>query len=82
MDVRSFASGRSTPTDALAWRRYIAAMPLFEEFATYFAVSQLMQQEWIRLGREVVRAERRLASESAGGSGGVEANTGPVPEEP
>lgn len=82
MDVRSFAAGRSTPTDALAWRRYVASMPLFEEFATHFAVSQLMQQEWIRLGRQIVHAQRRLASENAGAAGGVESNTGPRPEEP
>jgi hypothetical protein len=57
-------------------------MPLFEEFATHFAVSQLMQQEWIRLGRQIVHAQRRLASENAGAAGGVESNTGPRPEEP
>jgi hypothetical protein len=79
MDVRSFAAGRSTQADALGWKRYTAAMPLYEEFAAHFAVSRLMQQEWIRLGREVVRAERRLASDGEQGGG---ANTGPRPEEP
>ena len=51
MDVRGFATGRSDPASALNWRRYTASMPLYEEFAAHFAVDQLMQKEWIRLGR-------------------------------
>lgn len=52
LDVRNFASGRSKPTDALNWKRYVASMPLFEEFAANYALSRLMHSEWIRLGRQ------------------------------
>jgi hypothetical protein len=82
MDVRAYAEGRSKPTDALNWRRFVASMPLYEEFATSFAVSRLMQSEWLRLGRAVVQEAREpggLANVQGGRD--VIPQAGDVPEE-
>ncbi|MEN0020864.1 MAG: hypothetical protein AAF747_08285 [Planctomycetota bacterium] len=43
--VRSYAVGRHDPTDALAWRKYTASMPLFTEFATQYTVRRLLERE-------------------------------------
>lgn len=51
MDVRNFATGRSESGTALNWKRYVASMPLFEEFASAAAVDRLVQAEWLRVGR-------------------------------
>jgi hypothetical protein len=58
LDVRQYAIGRHAEGGAIAWKRYIASMPLFGEFAATFCVSKLMEQEWIRLGRAVAHARR------------------------
>ncbi len=50
MAVRSYAQGRQNGPNALGWRRYLAAMPLFTEFATAEAVRGLMREEWVRMG--------------------------------
>lgn len=50
MAVRSYAEGRMKGPSALGWRRYLAAMPLFTEFATAEAVRGLMREEWVRMG--------------------------------
>lgn len=51
MDVRNFASGRSESGTALNWKRYVASMPLFEEFCSAASVERLVQAEWLRVGR-------------------------------
>jgi len=51
MDVRNFATGRSESGTALNWKRYVASMPLFEEFASAASVDRLVQAEWLRVGR-------------------------------
>ena len=50
MAVRSYAQGRQNGPNALGWRRYLASMPLFTEFATAEAVRGLMREEWVRVG--------------------------------
>lgn len=50
MAVRAYAQGRQNGPNALGWRRYLAAMPLFTEFATAEAVRGLMREEWVRMG--------------------------------
>lgn len=50
MDVRSYAEGRTRQGDSLGWRRYVVAMPLFEEFAANFVVTRIVQEEWIHHG--------------------------------
>lgn len=62
LDVRSYAIGRHNQGDAMGWRRYLASMPLFTEFASSFAVSRVIQQEWIRLGTAAL-ANRTAAAE-------------------
>jgi len=86
MDVRAFAEGRSRPTDAMNWKRFVASMPLYEEFAASFAMSRLMQSEWLRLGRAVVQEGREVGRESgrvANVQGGRDVNpqAGNTPEE-
>lgn len=47
--VRDFAEGRSDPVSSLGWRRYLASMGLFTEFAAWHTVGRLLDHEWIRL---------------------------------
>jgi hypothetical protein len=49
LDVKSFAEGRLKGHSALGWKRYLASMDLFEEFAAHHAVGGLVAQEWVRL---------------------------------
>ncbi len=51
MDLKAYADGRHDRTAALAWRRYLASMDLFSEFAAWHAVGRLLDQEWVRLAR-------------------------------
>lgn len=51
MDVQRYASGRSDPTSAFAWRRYLASMDLFCEFGAWQSVSRLLDHEWLRVAR-------------------------------
>ena len=63
MDVKNYAAGRSDPQAALAWKRYVASMPLFTEFAAHFTVGRLVENEWLRVGRVQV-----LGTDKVGGS--------------
>jgi hypothetical protein len=56
-DVKAFAEGRMKQSSAFGWRRYLASMDLFSEFASYRAVDSLLQQEWVRVAR--VQAAKR-----------------------
>jgi hypothetical protein len=58
MDVKAYAAGRHDPDSALAWRRYLASMDLYSEFAAWHSVGRLIDHEWIRLARPQVRADR------------------------
>lgn len=51
MELRSFATGRHEQDTALGWRRYLASMDLFTEFAAHAAVSRLLDRERLRLVR-------------------------------
>lgn len=51
MDVQAFADGREKQRTALGWRRYLASMDLFSQFAMYRATDALVQQELVRLAR-------------------------------
>jgi hypothetical protein len=50
-DVRSYARGRQEGQSALGWKRYLSSMDLFAEFATYHVLDQLIDAEWLRMGR-------------------------------
>jgi len=49
-DVMTYASGRVRGKSALGWRKYLVSMSGFTEFAVYRTVSELLKQEWIRVG--------------------------------
>lgn len=51
LDLKRFATGRSPANSPLGWKRYLASMDLFGEFASYQVVSELMQSEWLRVGK-------------------------------
>lgn len=51
IEVRNYANGRSDHSSALNWKRYVASMPLFEEFCSAAAVERLVQSEWLRVSR-------------------------------
>jgi hypothetical protein len=51
MDVQGYAAGRSDPSSAMAWRRYLASMDLFCEFGAWHCVNRLLEHEWIRVAR-------------------------------
>ena len=59
MDVQAYATGRSDPNSALAWRRYVASMDLYSEFAAWHTVGRLIDHEWIRLARVQARVSDR-----------------------
>lgn len=51
MDLKRYAEGRHDEHSALGWRRYLASMDLFSEFAAWRAVGGLLGHEWLRLAR-------------------------------
>lgn len=57
MDVRTYAEGRTEAASALGWRRYLASMDLFSEFAASYAVGRIVQSEWVRLAGREARVE-------------------------
>ncbi len=61
-DVRTFALGRQRDRSAIEWKRYLQAMPLYVGFSCHYAVSELMKQEWMRMGRATAAAEKAHAS--------------------
>lgn len=51
MNVRRYAEGRYEQDSALGWRRYTASMELYTEFAAYWSVYRLLQEERLRVAR-------------------------------
>lgn len=54
--VQEYALGRTDERFPLGWRRYLASMDLFTQFATHHAVDRLLAGERERMGPRVVRA--------------------------
>lgn len=50
LDVQEYGLGRSDPTSSLGWRRYVASMDLYMEFAAHHTLGRLIHEEWRRLG--------------------------------
>lgn len=51
MLARRYAEGRHQRASSLGWKRYLASMPLFTEFACYTLVDELLDVERIRLAQ-------------------------------
>jgi hypothetical protein len=51
MELESYAQGRANYPSAMGWRRYLASMDLYSQFAAYRCVDALLQQEWTRTAR-------------------------------
>ena len=58
MAVKGFAEGRSDQNSALAWRVYTASMELYTQFAAHQTLGRLIDEEWLRLSRQM-RDRRR-----------------------
>lgn len=54
MAVKSYADGRSDTVSALGWRRYLASMTLFADFASHRLAERLLESERLRLARTLV----------------------------
>lgn len=54
--VKTYASGRHDTVSALGWRRYLASMPLFTDFATFRMTERLLEEERRRVGPPVAQA--------------------------
>lgn len=50
LDVQGYATGRSDPSSALGWRRYVASMDLYMEFGAHHALAGLLNEEQRRVG--------------------------------
>lgn len=48
--VKEYANGRSETVSALGWRRYLASMRLFTDFACYHLTERLLEAERRRIG--------------------------------
>ncbi len=58
MVLRDYAEGRSDKQSALDWRVHLASMDLFTRFAAHQTVRRLLDEEWLRLAREVSQQNR------------------------
>jgi hypothetical protein len=57
-DLMTYSVGRQRDESAMGWRRYLASMPLFVQFASYRTVATILQQEWIRMGTGPVQTDK------------------------
>lgn len=55
MNLRRYAEGRHEPDSAMGWKRYLASMDLYTEFASYWTVRHLLDLERMRLARPAER---------------------------
>lgn len=83
MNVRRYAEGRTPGFSALGWKQYLASAPLYTDFAAWWSVSRLMQEERLRLARlggaALLGAQNAWRDGSAGGPG---AQPGPARASP
>lgn len=59
MELRRYSVGRHDPDSALGWKRLLASMDLYTEFAAHVGVSRLLEQERLRLSRPSESARQR-----------------------
>lgn len=59
MDLQHYAEGRSERVSALGWKRYLASMDLYSEFAAWHTLGELLDREWVRLARATDRQSSR-----------------------
>lgn len=55
--IRAFAEGRHDPDAPMGWRRYLASMSLFTEFACHRLAGRLLDAERLRLARAAGQEE-------------------------
>ncbi len=69
MDVKSYAEGRLNGPNALGWRRYVASMDLYSEFAMYRLLDDVIRQEWVRVSQVSQPVQRPVAGSTGEGQG-------------
>lgn len=52
MNLKRYAEGRHDPGGPLGWKRYLASMDLYADFAAFWTLHRLLDQERLRLARE------------------------------
>lgn len=57
-NLRRYAQGRHDPDSAMGWKRYTASMELYAEFAAYWSVYRLLQEEQLRVTRSSIALAR------------------------
>ena len=50
INLRRYATGRHQDQSALGWKRYTASMELYTDFAAYWSLYRLLQEEQLRIG--------------------------------
>jgi hypothetical protein len=48
MDLEGYAAGRQRSVSANGWKRYLASMDLYSEFAAFKVMEGLLREEWVR----------------------------------
>ena len=56
LEIRRYATGRHETESALGWKAIMASMDLYAQFASFVAVSRLIDQERIRLAQPTTTA--------------------------
>lgn len=69
MDVKAYAEGRLNGPNALGWRRYLASMDLYSEFAMNRMLDDVLRQEWLRVSMVSNPVARPVAGSSGAEQG-------------
>ncbi|MFA6044154.1 MAG: hypothetical protein WC718_04150 [Phycisphaerales bacterium] len=67
MDVKAYAEGRLNGPNALGWRRYLASMDLYSEFAMNRMLDDVLRQEWVRVSMVSNPVQRPVAGSAEKG---------------
>jgi hypothetical protein len=59
MELRRYSVGRHEPDSALGWKKLLASMDLYTEFAAQVGVSRLLEQERLRFSQPTAGAPQR-----------------------
>ncbi len=62
MQVKRFAEGRHDPRGPLGWKRYLASMELYTDFAAYSMVRRLLLEERLRLAQPTEQPQGAAAT--------------------
>lgn len=64
-ELRRYATGRHQPDSALGWKAILASMDLYTQFASFVAVSRLIESERLRVAQQPAPAQTADAQPSS-----------------